>query len=53
MSKDGSHLLWKNQPSFLEILPDLFLITVTHRQQMDFFSCTIFVTRNRCQVCYF
>nr|CAI5836264.1 unnamed protein product [Callosobruchus analis] len=48
MSKVGSHLSWTNQPSFLEIIPELFLVTVTHRQQVDFLSCAVLVTRNRC-----
>nr|CAI5839497.1 unnamed protein product [Callosobruchus analis] len=46
MSKDGSHLSWTNQPSFLEILPERLLVTVTSRQQVDFLSCAILVTRN-------
>nr|CAI5861739.1 unnamed protein product [Callosobruchus analis] len=48
MSKDGSHLSWANQPLFLEILPELLLITVLYQKQIDFLSCAILVTRNRC-----
>ncbi|CAH2013207.1 unnamed protein product, partial [Acanthoscelides obtectus] len=48
MLKDGSHLSWRNQPSFLEIFPELLLVIVTRRQQMNFFSSAILVTLNRC-----